>query len=168
MMPAPRYGSSAPVVLFSYFSLVDVMSFSSEDFHVIAEPFLVPLATSGRFSAAGTFSAAIAASRSAAAAFWAFIGSTVTGSSAFTPPPSSVVAVMVAVPALTPVTVPSAATLATDSSEEDQVTFLLTASSGVTVAVSLVESFSIRVSLLFTTPVPEIATAVGMVRSAPL
>ncbi len=45
------------------------MSFSSEDFHVIAEPFLVPLATSGRFSAAGTFSAAIAASRSAAAAF---------------------------------------------------------------------------------------------------
>ena len=167
MMPAPRYGSSAPVVLFSYFSLVDVMSFSSEDFHVIAEPFLVPLATSGRFSAAGTFSAAIAASRSAAAAFWAFIGSTVTGSSAFTPP-SSVVAVMVAVPALTPVTVPSAATLATDSSEEDQVTFLLTTSSGVTVAVSLVESFSIRVSLLFTTPVPEIATAVGMVRSAPL
>ena len=143
------------------------MSFSSEDFHVIAEPFLVPSATSGRFSVVVVFSAEIAASRSAAAAFWAFIGSTVTGSSAFTPP-SSVVAVMVAVPALTPVTVPSAATLATDSSEEDQVTFLLTASSGVTVAVSLVESFSIRVSLLFTTPVPEIATAVGMVRSAPL
>ena len=72
MMPAHDTGHRHQWFLFSYFSLVDVMSFSSEDFHVIAEPFLVPLATSGRFSAAGTFSAAIAASRSAAAAFWAF------------------------------------------------------------------------------------------------
>ena len=52
-------------------------------------------------------------------------------------PPSFEVAVMTAVPAPFPVTVPSFETWATDGSEDDQVHVLSEASSGSTVAVSV-------------------------------
>ena len=51
-------------------------------------------------------------------------------------PPSSVVAVMVQVPFPTAVTFPFASTVATFGSLDVQMTFLLTALSGATVAVS--------------------------------
>ena len=51
--------------------------------------------------------------------------------------PSSVVAVIVAVPIVSAVTTPSSSTVATAVSEELQVTFLFVASAGATVAVSV-------------------------------
>ena len=62
---------------------------------------------------------------------------TVTLQVADLPEPSIAVAVIVAVPTLTAVTVPSGATVATSSSEDAQVKALLAAFSGATVAVSV-------------------------------
>ena len=62
---------------------------------------------------------------------------TVTLQTADLPEPSAAVAVIVAAPALTAVTVPSGATVATASSEDAQVKALLAAFSGATVAVSV-------------------------------
>ena len=53
------------------------------------------------------------------------------------PEPSAAVAVIVAAPALTAVTVPSGATVATEVSEDAQVKVWLAAFPGVTVAVSV-------------------------------
>ena len=52
-------------------------------------------------------------------------------------PPSTVVTVIVAVPAATPVTTPAADTVAIFVLLDDQVTFLLVAFGGATVAVSV-------------------------------
>ena len=60
-------------------------------------------------------------------------------------PPSSVVTVIVAVPALIAVTTPLS-TVATEGSLVDQVTFLLVAVSGLTVADKVKVSPSVRVS----------------------
>ena len=62
---------------------------------------------------------------------------TVTVQVADLPEPSAAVAVIVAAPALTAVTVPSAATVATEASEDAHFKALLAAFSGVTVAVSV-------------------------------
>jgi len=51
-------------------------------------------------------------------------------------PPSSVVTVIVAEPALTPVTKPAFVTVATSASDDDQVTFVFAAPSGLIVAVN--------------------------------
>ena len=61
---------------------------------------------------------------------------TVTVQVADTLEPSAAVAVIVAVPALTAVTVPSAATMATEVSEDAHFKSLLAAFSGVTLAIS--------------------------------
>ena len=62
---------------------------------------------------------------------------TVTLQTADLPEPSAAVAVIVAAPALTAVTVPSGATVATSSSEDAHFKALLAAFSGATVAVSV-------------------------------
>lgn len=62
---------------------------------------------------------------------------TVTVQVADLPEPSAAVAVIVTVPTLTAVTVPSGATVATSSSEDAQVKALMVAFSGATVALSV-------------------------------
>ena len=77
-------------------------------------------------------------------------------------PPSEVVTVMVAVPALTPVTLPEESTVATDVFEDDHVTALLVAFEGFTVAVSVVEppTPTLAADLLSVTPVTATEPAV--------
>ena len=69
-------------------------------------------------------------------------------------PPSAAVAVMVALPALTPVTLPLASTVATASLLEDQETDLLSALDGVTVATSVIYSPSLMVAELRSREIP--------------
>ena len=69
-------------------------------------------------------------------------------------PPSAVVTVMVAVPAFLAVTVPSALTVATEVLLDFQVTFLLVALSGVTVAVSFPVSLTARVKVVLSRETP--------------
>ncbi len=85
---------------------------------ILDEPFMVMLLTF-------TFSAALATVTLHAAVF----------------PPSAVVTVIVASPALTALTLPSASTVATEGSLDFQLTALYVASEGVIVAVSLSVSF---------------------------
>ena len=79
--------------------------------------------------------------------------------------PSLVVTVIVAVPSLTAVTSPSALTVATDSSDEDQLTTLSVALSGLTVAVRVVFPPSTRERVVFesSTPVTETVASVTVI-----
>ena len=78
-------------------------------------------------------------------------------------PPSSVVTVMVASPAFTPVTLPLASTVAMAASLDFQATFLFAASLGATVAVSvsLSPTRSVIVALFNVTPVTDTTGGVG-------
>lgn len=78
--------------------------------------------------------------------------------------PSSVVTVMVAVPAATAVTLPVLSTVATLVSLEDQVTFLLVALAGFTVATRVaVAPPTVRVSVLWSRVTPVTGTVYGVV-----
>ena len=85
------------------------------------------------------------------------LGVTVTAQVSFLPP-SAVVAVMVAVPAATPLTLPFSSTVATDVSLLLHVTFLLVASEGATLAVSVVVFFASIETVLGDTVTPVTAT----------
>ena len=80
-------------------------------------------------------------------------------------PPSSVVTVMVAVPALLAVTVPSVSTVATLVSLLAQVTFLLVALSGVMVAVRASVSPSVRLKVVLSSVTPVTGTTAVNVSS---
>ena len=83
--------------------------------------------------------------------------STVTSTLAFLPP---AVAVIVALPAFTPVTLPVLSTVATEVSEDVHDTVLSVALPGLTVAVSWAEAPFLMDSLPEDTPAPVIATEV--------
>lgn len=72
--------------------------------------------------------------------------------------PSAVVAVIVAVPALTPVTVPSDATAATVASLEANVTVVVVALVGVTVATNLSVALTAKLSVVLFSATPVTAT----------
>ena len=76
-------------------------------------------------------------------------------------PPSEVVTVMVAEPALTPVTLPLLSTVATAVLDEAQLTALLLASAGETVAVRLSLAPSLRVTLALLTLTPDTEISAG-------
>jgi len=77
-------------------------------------------------------------------------------------PPSSVVTVIIASPALIALTFPFSSTVTTDSSLELQVTFLLVASSGKIVAVSCVTLPTIKSNELSSNEMPVTGTTFSL------